>query len=921
MNSTENIKLFQNLMSHDKQLRTTAEAQLESLKKAEFNSGIQVFAEGTTSEKPEIRQLATLLLKKTYLDDKTILKFLTAENLSTLEKIIKQNLNFESNDWKTLQRTGEALAILFSGADLHTCFREIVAWFSSTNALARRFAVFLIENLCDLNVITDEIAKVSFADFAQIFEKGLNDPDTQVKVSSLKAVSQFLNNLVNKETVFKFQNLAPIIIQSLIVVLQTDIEAGKQSLITLNDLAEAKGKFWKDHLDSLINVVCEIAKATNFESEIRETALEIVYSLAKGTPVNMRKCKVLKSVFIPLLFELMCDLDNINDIKTWTESNEDAELENKEMFYGSVEGIGRLCTDLGGKFMLENAFGYIESFLNNTDWIKNQAAFAAMGWMAAGCYDEFKGNIKDLLAHVSLGLTKEHPRVRYSALVCLSFLLEDLGSLVQNKYYANILPALNKLLSEAEANVRVRTQACRTLKVFLNGIYNDKDFDEEKIDKIKAFILNTMEILPAQLEWSINANKFEMQEETLSTLSKIASLIDKDFVPYYKILMPGLKKIIFLVDADTKEKKLLKSNAIETVSFLCSAVSENAAEFLEEFKELTEAFIKILVTLSEDDEQIVSILNAFCHISAAMRESFYPYLDSLFPLLEKYIEADIEAKVEDANLKEYMPEEEKKGKLNLLVIKSATNKNLSFNSFAYQNKVMAAEVLHEICLNMGTSFAPYLERYLNIAKKYLRCVLASKVRKFCFKALYTGICACSNDIEQKNVLSLIGNEMLDVFAVNVKARLFREVKHGLKVFSNAFGEVKNKNVFAPEFLVKLYENFKNVFIECEEVKKIQKTIIKDEDVYDENDEELIVADINTLNEMIRRVMESNGIIFKLFKEDLVDLVQNNLSELFHKHWVAAINTTKVDQEILNSICFFTDYLEYGTDQVQIKLKK
>ncbi len=694
--STEYINIFQDLMSHDKNLRQSAEEKIEGLKKIDFNTSVQVFVSGMSSEKTDIRQLATLLLKKNYLEDKTILKFLTAENLAYLENILKHNLNFEKNDWKSLQRTGEALAILFSGSDLPTSFKDILGWFSSPIAQARRFAVFLIENLCDLNVINDEIAKNSFNEFSQIFEKGLTDPDTQVKVSSLKATSQFLNNLVNKETVFKFQNLAQVIIESLIVVLKSDIEAGKQSLIALNDLAEAKGKFWKDHLDALITVVCEIAKEQSFGSEIRETALEIIYSLAKGTPVNMRKSKVLKSVFIPLVFQLMCDLDNVNNIPSWTSSNEDAELDNKEMFYGSVEGLGRLCTDLGGKFMLENSFGYIEAFLNENDWIKNHAAFTAMGWMVSGCYDEFKANIKDLLNHVSVGLVKEHPRVRYSALVCLSFLLEDLGSTVQNKYYANILPALNKLISEAESNIRVRTQACRTLKVFLSGICNDKDFDEEKIEKIKPFIVSTMEILPGQLESSIVNNNIELQEETLSTLSKIASLLDKDFVPYYKILMPGLKKIIFFVEADSKEKKALKSNAIETVSYLCSAVSENAAEFLPEFKELTEYLIKILIGLSEDDSQLISILNAFCHISSAMRENFYPYLDSLFPLLEKYIDADLEAKAEDATLKEYIPEEEKKGKLNLLIIKAASNKNLSFNSFAYQNKVMAAELLYSL---------------------------------------------------------------------------------------------------------------------------------------------------------------------------------------------------------------------------------
>jgi hypothetical protein len=102
--------------------------------------------------------------------------------------------------------------------------------------------------------------------------------------------------------------------------------------------------------------------------------------------------------------------------------------------------------------------------------------------------------------------------------------------------------------------------------------------------------------------------------------------------------------------------------------------------------------------------------------------------------------------------------------------------------------------------------------------------------------------------------------------------------------------------------------------ECEEVKKIQKTKIKDEDAYDENDEGQIAADIDTLNEIIRRVMEVSGILFQLFKEDLNEFIKNNLSELFHKNWIQALHMTKVDQEILNSICFFSDYLEYGNNE-------
>ena len=920
MNSNSNdqnshIQLFEDILKADKQIRSSAEEQIQKLKQIDFNTSIQVFNSGMNSNRPEVRQLAALLLKKNYLEDKLILANLTADNLDVLEKVLKQNIDFENKEFKTLQRIGEALAILYSGLDLQKCFKDIITWFSSTNPLARRFAIFLIEILCELRVLNDEVVKNSISEFLEIFRKGLTDPDTNVKVNSLKAVSGFLNNLTKKEIIMQFQELAQVIIQSLIVVLKTDTESGKLSLQALNDLADSQGKFWKDNLDELVNVVCEIAKETSFENEIRETSLEIVYSLAKATPANMRKCKVLKTTFIPLLFHLMYDLDNIKDLESWTMSNEDAELDSPEMFYGTVEGLGRLCHDLGGKYMLENSFGYIENFLNDSDWIKNHAALSAMGWMAAGCIGQFKINLKDLLNHVSIALIKEHPRVRYASLVSLSFLLEDLSPVVQNKYYTNIMPALCKLISAEEPNIRVRSQACRTFKVFLNGI-DHEDFDYERFEKMKPFINNAMEILPGLLEHSINTNNIGLQEETLSTLSKIASILEKDFYPYYKMLMPGLKKIIFEMDVSSSEKKFLKSNAIETLSHLCSAVSEKSEEFIPEFKELTEKFLTILMNIKEEDSQTVPILNAFAHISASMRENFYPYLDQLLPLLEKYIESDIDAKAEDSNLKELVPEEEQKGKISFLLFKNS-NKNLSLNTFAYQNKVMAAEVLLQIALNMGTSFTPYLETYLNITRKNLRCLFASKVRKYSFKSIYAGICACKNDEEQKKVLELIGNDILNVLNFNTESRLFREVKHGLKILTHTFEEIKNKNVYSQKFIIDLYAIFKRIIQECEEVKKIQKTKIKDEDAYDENDEGQIASDIDTLNEIVRRVMESSGILFQLFKEDLNEIIANNLSELFHKNWLNAINTTKVDQEVLNAICFFTDLLECGTIEVKI----
>ena len=42
----------------------------------------------------------------------------------------------------------------------------------------------------------------------------------------------------------------------------------------------------------------------------------------------------------------------------------------------------------------------------------------------------------------------------------------------------------------------------------------------------------------------------------------------------------------------------------------------------------------------------------------SMKEKFIPILNNLVPLLTKYIKADIGVKVEDAQLTEYIPEDE-----------------------------------------------------------------------------------------------------------------------------------------------------------------------------------------------------------------------------------------------------------------------
>ena len=86
---------------------------------------------------------------------------------------------------------------------------------------------------------------------------------------------------------------------------------------------------------------------------------------------------------------------------------------------------------------------------------------------------------------------------------------------------------------------------------------------------------------------------------------------------------------------------------------------------------------------------------------------------------------------------------------------------------------------------------------------------------------------------------------------------------------------------------------------------------------EENEEDEVMDEFNDLNEIERKVMEVSGILFKLFKEPLTALIVKNLYDSFLNNWNSNLkrNQLKSDQEVLSSVCFFDDLIEYGDNTV------
>lgn len=396
MNTSE---IFKGILSADANTRKNSENIISEKKNIPFNDALNFFLEGIKDNDKTISQLATLLFKKTFLDNEVFLKSLDKTTAENLVNNVFFPLVTTDKDWKFLERVAENIARLYTIADLSNSIKQIVTLFGNENHIIRQFAIFLLDSTADLGLIKEEIIQINLIDFSKLFTQGLNDSDPKVRILTLKATTSMLNSISNKSLVMEFSSLAKPIINSLVYCLQNDEDGTKSKacLETLNFLTELHPKLWKEDLESFLDIICEILISNQISKQNQQSAFQLVLSFTKSTPAYVRKSTVFKEKFIPILMNLLKDVDNVNDLKTWTSLTEDNDNDHDEMHFAAREGIELFALDLGGKFILDLLMPYISKFLSSNDWLENHAAFVAIAWLTESCSKQFKGDLENLL--------------------------------------------------------------------------------------------------------------------------------------------------------------------------------------------------------------------------------------------------------------------------------------------------------------------------------------------------------------------------------------------------------------------------------------------------------------------------------------------------------------------------------------------
>jgi len=92
------------------------------------------------------------------------------------------------------------------------------------------------------------------------------------------------------------------------------------------ELTSVHGDIWGDSVGKLIFVVSEVIKNREFEDSTRQSALEIISTLAEQLPPMLRKeQEALKTQLFPAIAYMMTEVELAEDLEAWLEQ-EDVEL-------------------------------------------------------------------------------------------------------------------------------------------------------------------------------------------------------------------------------------------------------------------------------------------------------------------------------------------------------------------------------------------------------------------------------------------------------------------------------------------------------------------------------------------------------------------------------------------------------------------
>ena len=296
----------------------------------------------------------------------------------------------------------------------------------------------------------------------QMLQQSLEPTATkEIQFQAVRGVGAFILLHEKDSNIMKhFADLLP----RFIVIVAESIEAqDDQTLIKLLiEMTESCPKFLRPQLQNIFQICLKAFSDQEMEESWRHLALEVMVSLSENAAPMVRKHGDYIIMLIPLVLQMMTDLEDVED---WSITEEVTDDDNSDNNVIAESALDRLACGLGGKAVLPHIISTIPTMLSHADWKQRHAALMAISAIGEGCHKQMEAMLDDVMSGVLNFLRDPHPRVRYAACNAIGQMSTDFAPIFEKKFHEQVVPGLLHLLDDVE-NPRVQAHAGAALVNF-----------------------------------------------------------------------------------------------------------------------------------------------------------------------------------------------------------------------------------------------------------------------------------------------------------------------------------------------------------------------------------------------------------------------------------------------------------------------
>ncbi|KAJ7976391.1 importin-5-like [Quillaja saponaria] len=710
--------LISNLMSSTNDQRSQAESIFNLCKQSQPDAlCIKLAHVLQSSPHPEARTMSAILLRRQLTrDDSFLWPQLTPTTQATLKAIFLNCLQRE--DIKSIsKKLCDTVSELASGILPDGGWPELLPFMfqcvTSENPKLQELALLIFGQLANY---IGEILVPQLNTLHSVFLQCLgSSKSSDVRIAALGASINFVQCLSTPSDRDRFQDLLPLMMQTLTEALNCGQEVTAQdALELLIELAGTEPRFLRRQIVDVVGSMLQIAEAESLEEGTRHLAIEFVITLAEArerAPGMMRKLpQFIRRLFVILMNMLL----DVEDDPAWhTAETEDEDAGETSNYGFGQECLDRLSISLGGNTIVPVASELLPTYLAAPEWQKHHAALIALAQIAEGCSKVMIKNLEQVLSMVLSSFQDVHPRVRWAAINAIGQLSTDLGPELQIQYHHLVLPALAGAMDDFQ-NPRVQAHAASAVLNFTENCTPD-------------ILTPYLDGIVSKLLLLLQNGKQMVQEGSLTALASVADSSQEQFQKYYDAVMPYLKAI--LVNANVKTNRMLRAKSMECISLVGMAVGKD--KFRNDAKQVMEVLMSLQNSELETDDPTTSyMLQAWARLCKCLGQDFLPYMNVVMPPLLQSAQLKPDVTITSADSDADIDEDDES-------IETITlgDKRIGIKTSILEEKATACNMLCCYADELKEGFFPWIDQVAPTLVPLLKFYFHEEVRKAAVSAM------------------------------------------------------------------------------------------------------------------------------------------------------------------------------------------